>query len=341
MATARRIAVAVGLALAAGAVMTPAAVAASSLGGTGIGIRLLEAPTDRAGDPRASLYIVDHVAPGARFTRRVEVANGTSAAVDLRLYARPARIEEGRFVVVDDPGSEAIADWVRVTPASLALPAGERGVATVTVTVPADAPAGEHYAAVLAERPAAAPAPGTAAVATRVGVRVYLSVGPGGEPASDFRIGSLLPRRDATGRPVVEARVVNTGGRALDLTGELTLRDGPGRLQAGPFPTQLATTLQPGATAAVPVMLDPALPDGPWLAEIALRSGRVERSAQATITFPAAAGQAARAVTATPVEQQRLLLLPVAAGLLALALLVLALVARRERDRSRPRSALA
>ncbi|MBW3590879.1 MAG: hypothetical protein KY393_03355, partial [Actinobacteria bacterium] len=58
------------------------------------------------------------------------------------------------------------------------------------------------------------------------------------------------------------AEVRNTGGRALDLTGELTLTDGPGGLSGGPFPAELGTTLPVDGAAAVTVVLDEQLPDG-------------------------------------------------------------------------------
>ena len=41
-----------------------------------------------------------------------------------------------------------------------------------------------------------------------------------------------------------------------------------------------------GDTEPVTIALDKQLPAGPWGAHITLRSGLVERSAQATITFP-------------------------------------------------------
>ncbi len=80
----------------------------------------------------------------------------------------------------------------------------------------------------------------------------------------------------------------NTGGRALDMSGTLQLKAGPGGLSAGPFPAVLGTTLAIGATTPVTRSpLDKQLPAGPWDATVTLRSGLVERSASATITFPA------------------------------------------------------
>ena len=79
------------------------------------------------------------------------------------------------------------------------------------------------------------------------------------------------------------------------------LSDGPGGLSAGPFDANLGTTLATGATGPVTVHLDERLPAGPWTARITLRSGLVERSAHATVTFPVAgAGPAVRATSDRP-----------------------------------------
>lgn len=60
----------------------------------------------------------------------------------------------------------------------------------------------------------------------------------------------------------------------------------------------LGVTLAIGDTEPVTIGLDNRLPAGPWDAEITLRSGLIERSARATITFPNA-GAAAPAFPAT------------------------------------------
>ncbi|MFF5262200.1 hypothetical protein ACFY4C_24960 [Actinomadura viridis] len=79
----------------------------------------------------------------------------------------------------------------------------------------------------------------------------------------------------------------NTGGRALVISGSLSLSDGPGGLRAGPYPADLGVTLLPGGRAPVTVALDQRLPNGPWKARLTLRSGMVERKVSATLTFPA------------------------------------------------------
>lgn len=263
-----------------------------------VGIRILDAPTSRADDPRARLYIVDHLQPGTTIKRRVEVSNETDSVQPVQLYPAAADITDGTFRFGDGRASNELTSWTRVEPASLQIPAKSKREATVTVAVPADASPGERYGVVWAELAAATRPGGGFTAVNRVGARMYLSVGEGGEPASDFAITAFEARRDAEGRPTVAATVSNTGGRALDLSGELRLTNGPAGLAAGPFAVTLGTTLGLGQTSPVLVSLDPAIPAGPWDAKIVLRSGTTQREASATITFPAAGGAPAAPVPA-------------------------------------------
>jgi hypothetical protein len=164
--------------------------------------------------------------------------------------------------------------------------------ATVSITVPRDAAPGERYGVVWAEVRSAPTADAGLVQVSRVGIRLYISVGPGGPPAADFTIESLTAERTSDGRPLVRATVHNTGGRALDMYGTLRLSSGPGGLSAGPFPVTLGITLAIGETERVTTALDPQLPAGPWDARITLHSGLVERTARGTITFPVSGASA-------------------------------------------------
>lgn len=86
-------------------------------------------------------------------------------------------------------------------------------------------------------------------------------------------ISSLTAKREPNGQPAVVARVRDTGGRALDLSGGLILSQGPGGLSAGPFPAQLGTTIAPGQSEPVTFKFNRQLPDGPWKALVHLESG--------------------------------------------------------------------
>ena len=250
---------------------------------TGIGIRLTEAPSDRAADPRALAYIVDHVEPGTTIHRQIEVSNGTGERAELALYPTGAGIDGGAFRAAEGRTTNEVAGWISVEPRVVVLEPGGRAVATVTIAVPSGAESGERYGAVLAEHAPSVAGDGAVALVTRVGVRVYLSVG-GDEPASDFVITSVTGSEDADGRHLAAA-VTNTGGRALDLTGEASLTDGPGGASAGPLPTTGATTVAPGDRATVRIPVDPALAEGPWTAAVTLRSGTVERSGTGPAVF--------------------------------------------------------
>lgn len=261
----------------------------------GVGIRLLEAPSDRKDDPRARSYIIDHLAPGTTITRKIEVSNGTSAPVSIDIYAGGAELTDGEFRPFPQSETSELQNWTKVDVSKLELAPGQKAPATVTIAVPDDASPGERYGTVWAAL-SSQPGAGGITQVNRVGVRIYLSIGPGGEPASDFSVTSLTAKRNEDGTPVVKAEVRNTGGRALDLGGELKLTDGPGGLSGGPFAAELGTTLGVDKVAPVTILLDKELPDGPWQAELTLKSGILERSASAEITFPEGGGSSTVAV---------------------------------------------
>jgi hypothetical protein len=303
--------------------------------GGSISIRLVDAPTDRRDDPRAQIYIVDHLHQGDRIERRIEIGNTTPAASEIKLYAAAASVREGRFEFGEGRAKNDLTSWTKVTPSTLNVPPGGTATATVTVDIPEDALDGERYAVVWAELPTSG---GQAAVINRVGVRMYVSVGEGEEPTSDFRIETLTAGREKDGTPVVRTTVTNTGGRALDISGKMTLSDGPGGLRAGPFNVEVGTTLGLKERAPATVHLDKDLPNGPWKATVTIQSGELVKTAKATITFPDEPGATGKPVQAESVRKQRRVLIPIALTLvlaLLVALFLLALRGRRRRDDER------
>jgi len=250
----------------------------------GIGIRLTEAPENRRNDPRATRYIVDHVKAGTTFSRGIEVTNGTDRDVTVNLYAAAATLQNGEFIPASGRAANELSGWTKIEPAALTIAKGGRARATVTVAVPGDATPGERYAVALAELPPP-PGQGLVGLASRVGVRMYLSVGPGDEPTTDFDLETFKPINE-DGKPGVAIHSCNTGGRALDLGGSVKLEKGPAGISAGPFASSQPATFSPGQCADLKILLDPQLPRGPWDATATLKSGAREKTAQATITFP-------------------------------------------------------
>ena len=259
-----------------------------------LGIRLLDGPASHADDPRYRAYIVDHMAPSATIRRHIEVSNHSDAPQRVKLYAAAAQVTHGDWVVSDGHARNELTGWTKVEPATMRLGPGATGEAPGPVAGARRATAAEHYGVVWAEIRAAPPAGGGITTVNRVGIRMYVSIGPGGEPPTDFKILSLQTRRTEDGSPVLAARVHNTGRRAVDLTGQLWLAGGPGGVTAGPFTATAGTTLGIHETEPVEFSLDKELPVGPWDARVELSSGLTTREASARVTFPSSTSVAAQ-----------------------------------------------
>lgn len=306
-----------------------------------VGVELVAHPDQAHLGRRGMVSIVAEAAAGSVVEREVEVSNDTRRRQRLTVSVGGATVGDEGFL--PDDADRLVTSWSAVEPAAVELVPGGRERVRVRIAVPADAPDGEHLAVVWVQPPASE---GAIREVNRVGVRVYLTT-TGGTPSADattapadFLIEGMVPRRLADGTPQVVARVRNTGGRTLDLVGELGLADGPGGVRAGPFPTDAVTTLGVGRVGEVLVTLPADLPAGPWLARLLLASGDVERAAEARIAFPSGAGAEADEVPAemTPVERQRRVLIPIASTLLVTILVILAVLwwgwrrARRDED---------
>ena len=323
--------------------VSPAAAAPASAVGSSsatapngqISISLLDAPVSERADPRARVYIIDQLRPGAKIVRRVKVTNGSNATQSISAYAGPAAIAHGSLQFGNSGSSNELTSWTTVAPSTLKLWPGQAGDATVTVVVPEKATNSERYAVIWAQVASKSGAGQTTEV-NRVGVRMYLDVfGGSALQTSSFRITDLSGSRAATSLlPIVTAHVRNTGQRALDLTGTLRLGDGPSGLSAGPFNTQQPTTIAPGKTTAVVFTLGKQLPDGPWRARLNLASGLTRGSATATIVFRSPAPPVAKAAAKAPHHASSFPWWLVIAGVVALVagLLLWLFWRRRRRD---------
>ncbi len=297
-----------------------------------IGIRLVDVPASQANDPRARIYIVDHLRPGMVVDRRIEVSNTTTSAIDVVMYPTAASISNGSFLGGAGHTPNVLSNWTSVSPSAARVPAGGHVTATVRIAVSHDATSGERYGAIWAEVHSTPVAGGGIVQISRVGIRMYVSVGSGGTPASNFVINSLIAERSSAGLRVVLVSVHNTGGVALDLSGKLQLLGGPGGLSAGPFPATLGTTLGIGQTEPVTISLDRQIPAGPWDARVTLQSGLIQRIAEATITFPESGASPPAAATSIGNEWVYRVLIGLVA-LLLLSMAVLFLTLRRLRHR--------
>jgi hypothetical protein len=301
-----------------------------------LGIRLLDVPVESANDPRARNYIVDSMRPGSTIERRVEVSNTTGTVLDVSLYPDAAHIDDGAFTGEAGHGVNELTTWTSVAATTLDIPAGGVVQATVTIAVPSDAPPGEQYAFVWAE--ASSGGGSGVALVARVGIRLYISVSGDNPPASNFTVDTMTGARNAAGQAVVTALVHNTGGRALDMSGTLTMSTVNGNLTAGPYDAELGTSLAPGQSEPVTIILTDDLVAGPWDASLALRSGIVTGTFDARLTFPAGPGSSAPvpAVSASAPPAWLVGVLALVAALLLAAVIVLLIALRRRRNWAHP-----
>lgn len=295
----------------------------------GIGIKLLDAPVSRRDDPRANIYIIDYLPPSTTIQRRVEIKNNTDKPWTVAVYAAAATIHDNAFTFADNRTANELSTWISLDRNSVDLPPRGKTTVLATIRVPQHATRGEQYAVIWAQVTAAPTASAGIGLINRVGVRVYLDVGLGGEPPSDFEIEKLTPVRAKDGRPEVLAQVHNTGARAVDITGSLALSGGPGSLSAGPFTVETGTTMAAGDRATVAVFLDKRLPNGPWTATLTLMSGLLQRTATATITFPNMGVGASIEVRSGWPYDLMMIGLPALLGVLLLAFLSRAWLRRR------------
>lgn len=297
----------------------------------GVGIRLMEAPVALQNDPRASSYIVDNLPPGSEITRRIEVRNSSSVERVITLYPGPASIadtEEGGFDVGDEGAVNELTTWMSVAPAEIKLAPDATAEAKVTIKVPEDAPEGEQYAVVWAQTVGDETGSAIQNV-SRAGIRTYLSVGPGNGPPADFDIGELTAQRTATGAPEVVATVKNTGGRALDPRGMLTLTSGPGGISAAPVSSS-GGSIAPGKSGTITFTLDPAIPAGPWEASVEISSGLVKHTSAGKLTFPDEGSMTASSSDSGG-GVPTWVLVAIAVGIVIVALVIAAFLVRRGR----------
>jgi hypothetical protein len=265
--------------------------AASGPGPARFGIRLVDIPVAEADNPRAYRYIIDHLNPGTTVRRRVQIANLSASAARITVFPDAATIRGGYFIGDVGQTPSDLTTWITMNRHSLSLAPKARAMVTVTIRVPPTASPGNLYGVIWAQETSLGKSSSGINLieANRVGIRVYLSVGPGGPPPVNFDITSITATRTAHGQPLVRAQIRNTGGQAIDATGTLKLTDGPGGLTAGPY-QETGVTLAPGQSESLKVVLNKQVPNGPWHAQIDMTSGITHRSAEATIDFSPSAG---------------------------------------------------
>ena len=283
------------------------------------GVRLVDVPVSEADNPRALRYIIDYLPTGTVIHRRILVINEEPRTAHLTVYADAAHIAGGLFVGDKGATRSELTNWVGLQRKKVVLAPGASITDMVTITVPRGATRGEHYGVVWVQQ-TSKPSQGSGFGLTevsRVGVRVYLAVGQGGSPPTSFKINAVTGHRTTSGQPEVVAGVTNTGGRAVDLNGSVSLSGGPGNSSAGPFKALKIVTLAPGQSWNMVFPAPKSLPGGPWMAKVSLVSGMNKATSAASVRFGATLSTAAVAGGGLSAMQWVWLMLAVLVAMLA------------------------
>lgn len=241
---------------------------------------------------RDRAYVVKTVAPGATLEDALEARNLTDAPLDLVVEPVDATVTaDGAFAA---GGSRtATGSWLSVTPSQVRVPAKGGTRVKLRIAVPADAAPGDHIAAVVVRRAAAAQGRGTVRVVEQVGVRVYLTVAggranQGAAQARAFEVRALRWVGTAAKR-AFEVDVANVGALIVEPLGTLTIsRSG---LSTSTDLPVLGTVL-PGKTTTLRIQSDEPLEPGAYEARVALRAvqGGPEQTASTRFTVHAGGG---------------------------------------------------
>lgn len=259
------------------------------------GVRLVDVPVSEAHNPRGLRYIIDFLHSGTVIHRRIYIENLEAHPVTFGVYPDAAKITRGSFVGDAGRTRSELTRWVSLAHPTVKLAPHGHVMDMVTIRVPRDATRGEHYGVVWVQQVSRGrDSKGvTIREIARVGIRIYLAVGKGGAPPTRYAITSITGHLSPRGRRSVTAEVHDTGGRAIDVSGTVTLTNGPGGISATAIPLRQALTLAPGQSDRITFYPSRSLPLGSWLATVRLVSGITRVKASATISFSSGPATAA------------------------------------------------
>lgn len=217
-------------------------------GDVSFGIRPTEANPDK---PETFSFFSHVLAPGETIEDAAVIQNYGDFTATAKVYVADGvtAINGGTSFTHEGFQTHGTANWVTLESGEITLGPGEQGLVSFTITVPADASAGEHVAGLVVQA-AAEEGVGDAgfgvAVIRRTGVAVLVDV-PGVRVAALAITGVGLNLQDDSGA-VFLMDVRNDGNISLKGTGVLTVKDVKGN-ELATTPFNMDTILAEGETS--------------------------------------------------------------------------------------------
>jgi hypothetical protein len=206
------------------------------------------ADPDVAGNRSEFAYVAD---PGTVIKDAVTVLNLGNVPQDFRIYATDAfSNDQGQFdLFTGDQKPVGAGSWVSSPQERVTVPAGKQATIPITITIPLDAPAGDHAGAIVASSPTSGSdtAGNTVQLDRRTGSRLYIRVN--GRLKADLAVTDVQTTYDKSINPFggtahVRYHVENRGNVRLGGTVKVSI--------AGPFGLGDTTMTMPAMPELLP-----------------------------------------------------------------------------------------
>ena len=249
------------------------ATAADAAGGARFGAQPADSDTSSSD---ASSYFVFEAKPGTTIQSNLRIVNTGNEAGSVRLYAVDSTTGQTSgtvFLLGDDPRRN-VGTWIHADQSELTLGAGRMQTVPFTVTVPADAVAGQHVGGIVVEdtdlKGADAPVNGARIqLRNRLALAVQVNV-PG--PAIERLVATRINPGGDDGYQTLLVQLTNSGSTLLRPSGTLAVTDASGR-RLQHIPLKLDTLL-PLTTIDYPIFMEgTALGEGSYVADLVLQYG--------------------------------------------------------------------
>ncbi len=205
--------------------------------------------------------------PGQTLTGVITVKNLSRSSVTVDAFLQDFWLETGGRLQLLPPGSlpQSIDGWASVEPPSMTIPSQSELEIRYRVKIPADAPSGTHWSAVVF-RPQLNRPPAAGISIRPVAQLAYILYVNVGENRVRGRITALRFIREKAGSPALKLTFENNGATYFTLAGKIELRDPSGKrvasqelspraaLPGGVIEYTVPLEVQPGTYLALAVL---------------------------------------------------------------------------------------
>jgi hypothetical protein len=206
-----------------------------------------------AKDQRTKAWFIEHLARGESKHGSITVTNTSNAPITLAVYAVDATTtRDGSFAMLSEGSARTgIGAWVKLDTSSLSLAPSQSVAVPFTLSIPANAPVGDHIGGIIVQdgTPAVKKLGNgpTINVISRVGTRIYETVP--GKTSPGLAITHFSVKKVSSSSAVFHVTLKNTGNTNQTPSGEITMKNALGHDMAT-LPLKTLGTIAPSRSAS-------------------------------------------------------------------------------------------